>query len=124
MIRYNFDQAIDRLERLFITGEIKIATGEVWQDIDLLRGIITERELRAGHGAANAAGLIQGQTERHTSLRGLTPHRHSEHSARFGCPATLKTRPVEPSCQAHLQRPQRVPVRRKEEAARRRPLAV
>src|SRR2546422_267738 len=64
MIRYNFDQAIDRLERGFITGELKIATGEVWQDINLLRGIISKGQLPAGHGAANAAGLIQGQTLR------------------------------------------------------------
>ena len=92
MIRNNFDQAIDRLERGFITGETKIATGEVWQDIDLLRGIISERQLPAGHGAANAAGLIQGQTERYTSLRGLTPHGHCEHAARFGRPAKLKNR--------------------------------
>jgi hypothetical protein len=92
MIRYNFNEAIDRLERSFITGEIKIATGEVWEDIDLLRRIISERKLPAGHGAANAAALIQGQTERYTSLGGLAPHGRCEGAARFGRAAKLKDR--------------------------------
>src|SRR5439155_22708781 len=89
MVCYNFDKAIDRLERGFITGEIKIATGEVWQGIDLLRGIISERQLPVGHGAANAAGLIQGQTERYTSLRGLTSHLRFERAVRFCRPVKL-----------------------------------
>src|SRR5947209_18928270 len=104
MVCYNFDKAIDRLERGFITGEIKIATGEVWQGIDLLRGIISERQLPVGHGAANAAALIQGQTERYTSLRGLAPHGHCERAARFGRPAKLENRLLVLICLSYLQR--------------------
>src|SRR5215813_6849597 len=92
MIRYNLNEAVDRLESSFITGEFKIATGEVWQDIDLLRGIINERKLPAGYGAADAARLIQGQTERYTGLGRLTPRGHFQRAARLGRPAKLKNR--------------------------------
>src|SRR6266850_2115327 len=92
MTRHNFNEAIDRLERSFITAEIKIATGEVWEDVDLLCGIISKRKLPTGHSAANAARLIQGQTERYASLRRLAPHGRCDGAARFGRPAKLKDR--------------------------------
>src|SRR5438552_11475363 len=92
MIRHNFNEAIDCLERSFITAEIKIATGEVWQDIDLLRRIISERQFPAGHRAADAARLIQRQTELYTSLRGLAPRGGHKDAARFARPAKLKDR--------------------------------
>ena len=58
MRRYNLNEAIDRLERSFITADIKISPGKVGEDKDLLRRIISERKLRVGHGAANPARLI------------------------------------------------------------------
>src|SRR5215472_6374087 len=90
MSRYNLNEAIDRLERSFVTGEIKIATGKVWKDKDFLRRIISERKLPVGHGAANAAGLIQGQTELHASSCGLPACGGPDRPACFGGTAKFK----------------------------------
>src|SRR5213082_2007787 len=92
MSRYNVNEAIDRLERSFITADIKISTGKVWEDKDLLRRIISERKLPAVHGAANPARLIQGQTEFYASPRGLAPCDRRDGAARLGGAAKLKDR--------------------------------
>src|SRR5438876_925844 len=42
MRRYNLNEAIDRLERSFITADIKISPGKVGEDKDLLRRIISD----------------------------------------------------------------------------------
>ena len=82
----NFKEAIDRLEGLFIMAEIKIATSEIWEDIDLQCGIIHERKLPTGHSATNAPRLIQGQAQRYARLRRLASHGRCDGAACFGCP--------------------------------------
>src|SRR5215813_10488870 len=90
MVFYKSNEPIDRLERSFVTGEIKIATGKVWKDKDLLCRIISERKLPTGHRAANAAGLIQGQTELYASSCGLPACGGPNRTACFGGTAKLK----------------------------------
>src|ERR1043166_635372 len=92
MIFYDVDEAIDRRERNFVTCEIKITTSEVWEDIDLLCGVISERKLPTAHRAAFASDLIQGQTERYTSSRGLPPCGSPDGAACFRSAAKLKDR--------------------------------
>ena len=92
MVPYDLNQAIDCLERSFITGKIKVATGEVRKDIDLLRRIIRERELPAVYCPPDPTCLIQGQTKLYASLRGFTSCGRPDPAARFGRTAKLKDR--------------------------------
>src|SRR3954452_18657308 len=90
MTLHDFNKAIHHLNSSFITGEVKITAGQVRENIDLLRGIITERKLPAIYGATNAARSIQSQTKCDTSFGGFPPCGRSEGAARFGCAAKLK----------------------------------